>query len=63
MIQEFICPKTGSLLREENGILVGSNGESYPIVNNIPSFVPEDNNYTDAFGFQWNQLRRLNWTV
>lgn len=32
-------------------------GSSYPIVGNIPRFVPREN-YSSTFGFQWNRFRR-----
>lgn len=62
-------PGTGAPLRlevtEERGDVVESgrlvaegSGTSYPIVRGIPRFVPSSG-YTDSFGFQWNQFRRV----
>src|SRR4026207_437370 len=30
---------------------------SYPIVQSVPRFVPQEN-YSSSFGFQWNRFRR-----
>lgn len=62
------CPKTGEPLQlsaeERDGprILTGalsSSAATYPIVRGIPRFVPEQANYADSFGYQWNKWRRV----
>lgn len=62
------CPKANSPLVIQNEILVGGrikqgtliepiSGNTYPIVNFIPRFVPVEN-YAVGFGFQWNKHNR-----
>lgn len=53
----YSSPKTGKLLEIKNDQLSGSDGESYPIVNGIPRFVPKDN-YASAFGLQWKTFAK-----
>ena len=48
----------GPLQSLEDSILTFKSGESYPIINGIPRFVPE-NNYADAFGEQWNRFPKV----
>lgn len=62
------CPKTGQRLVLEMGGEAAQDIESgwltsedsqhrYPIINNIPRFVPASN-YADNFGMQWNRFSR-----
>lgn len=53
---DFIDPKTGhALVRRQSG-LYDSTGvaEVAPIVDGIPRFVTDDEDYAESFGFQWN---------
>ena len=52
----LISPKSGLPLIKEKDYLISQNGEKFPIINNIPRFVPKDN-YASAFGLQWNTYR------
>jgi len=52
----LISPKTRSPLSQENNCLISQNKEKFPIINNIPRFVPKEN-YASAFGLQWNTYR------
>jgi 2-polyprenyl-3-methyl-5-hydroxy-6-metoxy-1,4-benzoquinol methylase len=54
---ELISPKSGSLLTEDKDHLISQNGEKFPIINNIPRFVPSEN-YASAFGLQWNEYKK-----
>jgi 2-polyprenyl-3-methyl-5-hydroxy-6-metoxy-1,4-benzoquinol methylase len=49
----YRSPETGSILNYENNDLIDSKDNRFPIINNIPRFVPIDN-YSSSFGFQWN---------
>lgn len=49
----FVSPTTGASLIPRDNALESSTGESFPIVNGIPRFVPPES-YANAFGFQWN---------
>jgi len=42
--------RTGDQLKDEEG-------NSFPIINEIPRFV-DASNYTDSFGFQWNKFQK-----
>ena len=53
----FVCPEEKLPLRQDTGCLVCSAGHVYPVVNEIPRFVPNDS-YANAFGLQWNRYRR-----
>ena len=53
----FISPKTGLPLKANNTFLESSEKERFPIKNGIPRFV-DSNNYTAAFGLQWNSHRK-----
>ncbi len=51
----YRSPEDGSVLIQDNGKLIDKKGNSYPIINNIPRFVPIEN-YSSSFGFQWNEF-------
>ncbi len=53
---DFIFPKTGESLAENNGKLITPSGKEVPVVRDIPRFVPQDN-YASAFGLQWKAFR------
>ncbi len=72
MKQSFLtklrCPKSGQTLHlelpeskageVESGWIVSEDGlHRYPIIANVPRFVPEAN-YADSFGMQWNHFRQ-----
>ena len=48
----------GPLQSLDDSILTCKSGESYPIINGIPRFLPE-NNYANAFGEQWNRFPKI----
>jgi 2-polyprenyl-3-methyl-5-hydroxy-6-metoxy-1,4-benzoquinol methylase len=50
---DYISPKTQQQLSANGKALTTANGETFPVVNNIPRFVDSDN-YAQAFGYQWN---------
>lgn len=50
------CPQHAQPLSVAADALVCRSGESFPIVNGIPRFVPQTN-YAAAFGEQWNHFR------
>lgn len=52
----WACPNHLHDLAPEGDLLVCPAGESYPIRNRIPRFVPEKT-YADAFGLQWQTYR------
>ncbi len=54
---EYISPKSGAPLSASENKLVSLQGDSYPIVNGIPRFVPLDN-YASAFGLQWKRFAK-----
>ena len=63
----FICPKTDKQLflksDRSEGVesykLVSEDGKSsYPVIGDVPRFVPQDN-YVNSFGYQWNRYDRL----
>jgi ubiquinone/menaquinone biosynthesis C-methylase UbiE len=56
MIQ-IINPQNNSVLVRENNTLKDSSGHIFPIKNNIPRFVTDDN-YSLSFGFQWNRFEK-----
>lgn len=49
-LQNFLQP-LGASLRDP------ATGEIFPVVRGIPRFCPADN-YSESFGFQWNQFDR-----
>jgi 2-polyprenyl-3-methyl-5-hydroxy-6-metoxy-1,4-benzoquinol methylase len=50
----FISPKTQQLLEKKGDFLTTEKGENFPIINDIPRFVEQDN-YASAFGYQWKK--------
>jgi 2-polyprenyl-3-methyl-5-hydroxy-6-metoxy-1,4-benzoquinol methylase len=54
---DYVSPKTGKSLKLVNNQLVTKDNESFPIVNDIPRFVPSDN-YAAAFGLQWHSFSK-----
>lgn len=48
----FTSPLSGEPLKTKGDTLISDKGEVFPIVNDIPRFVPADN-YAAAFGLQW----------
>lgn len=54
---DWTCPKCKIKLEKMTDRLVCSNGCQYSIINEIPRFVPSDN-YSEAFGAQWNRYRK-----
>jgi SAM-dependent methyltransferase len=55
-ILSLIDPDLGTLLIQKgDSQLVNDNGESHPIVNEIPRFVGKEN-YANNFGAQWNEF-------
>lgn len=53
LFTDYVSPKDGTELRQENDHLIDKVGNKFPIVNKIPRFVSNDN-YSSSFGFQWN---------
>ena len=49
----YRSPITKSKLLKQDDKLIDNELNSFPIINNIPRFVPIDN-YSSSFGFQWN---------
>lgn len=52
----WICPTHQEPLIVEEQTLKCPSGDSFPIKNGIPRFVPQSS-YTDAFGAQWKRYR------
>ena len=52
----LINPENKEKLLEKDSFLLGESGKKFPIINNIPRFVSQDN-YTKNFGFQWNKFK------
>ena len=52
---EYVSPETGSPLNSSPTHLTSDDGSTFPIVNGIPSFVP-DETYAGHFGWQWNRF-------
>lgn len=48
----YTSPLSGEPLKTKGNTLISDKGEVFPIVNDIPRFVPADN-YAAAFGLQW----------
>ena len=55
-VQRWACPKHGYTLKNHNQAFECPKGCSFPLVNAIPRFVPQDN-YASSFGLQWNEYR------
>jgi len=53
---ELFSPLTRYPLFQEGNFLLSETNEKFPIINNIPRFVPKEN-YASAFGLQWNTYR------
>lgn len=54
----FVNPKSGSELLLCTALLRDPvSGEQFPLIRGIPRFCPADN-YSESFGFQWNQFDR-----
>lgn len=53
---QWHCPEHVQPLARSGDALVCPSGETFPVVNEIPRFVPQSN-YADAFGAQWNHFR------
>lgn len=53
----FCSPTTGAILQRTGDRLISTGGETFPVVNGIPRFVPEDN-YAAAFGLQWKTFTK-----
>jgi SAM-dependent methyltransferase len=51
------CPETGATLIVRESELLTEAGQSYPILDGIPRFVPTSS-YAAAFGAQWNRYTR-----
>ena len=54
---DFVSPSTKEKLVPQNGHLVSSSGEKFPVVKGIPRFVEKDN-YASAFGLQWTTFAK-----
>ena len=54
---DFVSPQSGKKLTARIGILTSETGETFPVVNGIPRFVPQDN-YASAFGLQWKNFAK-----
>jgi len=52
----LVSPQTKSSLTLYEDYLISEKGERYPVLNNIPRFVPIEN-YASSFGLQWNTYR------
>jgi 2-polyprenyl-3-methyl-5-hydroxy-6-metoxy-1,4-benzoquinol methylase len=50
-------PLTTSKLEKKENFYISNSGEKYKILNKIPRFVIKEN-YTSAFGIQWNYYRK-----
>lgn len=55
----FCCPEHAALLEPSSdaALLVCSHGCSFPVVNGVARFVPDDQ-YASSFGLQWNMFRK-----
>ncbi len=53
----LINPVNNRPLTKEGTEYKDNQGNSFPIINGVPRFVPEDN-YTNSFGFQWNKFQK-----
>ncbi len=68
LLNILACPECGGALQIQDEMPNGAEIEqgrlkcaacqkSYPIINGIPRFVPEEN-YASSFGYQWNMFRK-----
>lgn len=53
----LINPATKKPLVRTGDKYTDEDGNTFPVVNDVPRFVPEDN-YTNNFGFQWNKFQK-----
>jgi SAM-dependent methyltransferase len=53
----FVSPQNKSPLKKTNDLLEDAQGNTFPIIDGIPRFVPQDN-YSKSFGMQWNLFRQ-----
>jgi 2-polyprenyl-3-methyl-5-hydroxy-6-metoxy-1,4-benzoquinol methylase len=53
----YVSPTTKKPLTPSGNSLQNNDNESFPIVNGIPRFVPQDN-YASAFGLQWKTFAK-----
>lgn len=53
----LINPANGRPLTRVGDALVDDAGARFPVVRDVPRFVPE-HNYADNFGFQWNRFQK-----
>ncbi len=54
----YCCPTCSEPLASSESILNCRNGHEFRIVNEIPRFVPAEDNYATSFGLQWNRFRK-----
>jgi len=54
---DLISPQSKQKLTLSNDRLISPSGESFPVVNEIPRFVPMQN-YAQAFGLQWKSFAK-----
>jgi SAM-dependent methyltransferase len=54
---QLINPFSHLPLHKNGDSFFDTKGESFPIINNVARFVPNDN-YTASFGFQWNKFQK-----
>lgn len=55
-LSRLVDPESGTPLRiGADGALCGDSERTFPVVNEIPRFVPVEN-YAQAFGMQWNRF-------
>ena len=45
-----------------DNFLIDSSGNKFPIINDIPRFVEQDN-YSKSFGFQWNKFKKTQFDI
>jgi len=57
-VPSFCCPNcAGELRRQADAFVCRNCGTTFPILNDIPRFVPREN-YAANFGLQWNHFRQ-----
>jgi SAM-dependent methyltransferase len=57
-IVPYVHPRTHAVLMEEESALRDNmSGEMFSIINNIPRFC-DSSNYSESFGYQWNEFDR-----